>query len=57
MKKILKKHTEEEDTEEEEEADTDMLHAEVDGVVYMNDEGFPDCEDDELDPAMKEMLR
>ena len=51
------KDDEEGDDEEESEEETDTdTSTEVDGVVLMNDEGFPDCEDEELDPVMKELL-
>ena len=53
-KKIKKKknETEEEEIEETEEEEEE----EVDEVVDYDCEGFPECEDEELDEAMKEML-
>ena len=53
-KKISKKpknDTEEEEIEETEEEETD-----VEDVVDYDCEGFPECEDEELDEEMKEML-
>ena len=42
-----------EDEDEDEEGDEDTDFEET--IIY-NDDGFPDCEDEELDPEMKEML-
>lgn len=41
-----------EDADEEE----DMDEEEIQDIILFNDEGFPDDENDELDPAMREML-
>ena len=67
-KLIKKKNNEEEDEEEddeeeddeeednEEEDDEEEDNESLEDVILYNNEGFPECEEDELDPSMKEML-
>ena len=45
---------EEEEGEEEEEEEED--EESLEDIILYNDEGFPECAEEELDPSMKEML-
>ena len=64
LDKLIKKRNNEEDDEEEddeeeddeEEDDEEEDNESLEDVILYNNEGFPECEEDELDPSMKEML-
>ena len=68
LDKLIKKRNNEEDDEEEddeeeddeeedeEEEDEEEDNESLEDIILYNNEGFPECEEDELDPSMKEML-
>ena len=68
LDKLIKKRNNEEDDEEEddeeeddeeddeEEDDEEEDNESLEDIILYNNEGFPECEEDELDPSMKEML-
>ena len=54
LDKLIKKRNGEEDEEEEDNEEQD--NESLEDIILYNDEGFPECEEEELDPSMKEML-
>ena len=58
LDKLIKKRNEEkeEEEEEEEEDDEEEDNESLEDIILYNNEGFPECEEEELDPSMKEML-
>ncbi len=60
LDKLIKKRNGQEDDEGEEEGDEEEEEEEdeesLEDIILYNDEGFPECAEEELDPSMKEML-